>query len=100
MYKRQLQDSLIEATLFYKKKPLIDNLVTVFIKEKNGYVKTQQLITDENGRISFSINEGEQYLLDSVIILPVNGNVKNKEPIWHSIWASTTFEVPKSELEN
>ena len=42
--------------------------------------------------------KGRDYLLDSVIITPKKGDPKKKEPIWHSVWASTTFTIPESNL--
>jgi len=95
----QLKDNLIEATLYYKKRPLSENLVTIFIKNERDEINLKQVFTDDKGRFSFSVIPGQTYLLDSVIILPKKGNPSKKQPIWHSIWASTTFAVPKTYLE-
>ena len=95
----QLKDNLIEATLYYKKRPRSENLVTIFIKDEKNEINIKQVLTDNKGRFSFSVKPGQTYLLDSVIILPKKGNPSKKEPIWHSIWASTTFAVPKTYLE-
>ncbi len=95
----QLKDNLIEATLYYKKRPRSENLVTIFIKDEKNEINIKQVLTDDKGRFSFSVKPGQTYLLDSVIILPKKGNPSKKEPIWHSIWASITFAVPKTYLE-
>ena len=94
----ELKDNIVEATLFYKKRPYPQNLVSIFIKNENN-ISLYQVLTDDKGRFSFSINPGESYLLDSVIIIPKKGNPFKKEPIWHSIWASTTFSIPKTHLD-
>ena len=94
-----LKDNLIEATLYYKKRPRPENLVTIFIKDEKNEINIKQVLTDDKGRFSFSVKPGQTYLLDSVIILPKKGNHSKKEPIWHSIWASITFAVPKTYLE-
>ena len=95
----QLKDNLIEATLYYKKRPRSENLVTIFIKDEKNEINIKQVLTDNKGRFSFSVKPGQTYLLDSVIILPKKGNPSKNEPIWHSIWASITFAVPKTYLE-
>ena len=94
----ELKDNMVEATLFYKKRPYPQNLVSIFIKNENN-ISLYQVLTDDKGRFSFSINPGESYLLDSVIIIPKKGNPLKKEPIWHSIWASTTFSIPKTHID-
>ena len=94
----ELKDNMVEATLFYKKRPYPQNLVSIFIKNENN-ISLYQVLTDDKGRFSFSINPGESYLLDSVIIIPKKGNPSKKEPIWHSIWASTTFLVPDTNQD-
>jgi len=37
--------------------------------------------------------------MDSVIIYSKKGDPEKKEPIWHSIWASTTFLVPDTNQD-
>ncbi len=90
----ELENHIISAFLYYKKKPLINHKVTVFSKKNNKNIDIKKLVTDEKGLIEFQVEEGREYLLDSVIILPKKGNHKKNEPIWHSIWASTTFAIP------
>lgn len=90
----ELEKNRISAHLFYKKKPLKNQKVTVFSK-KDAKINLIKLVTDNNGIIEFQVTNGTVYLLDSVIILPKRGNPKKEEPIWHSLWASTTFAIPK-----
>ena len=95
----KLKDNIVEATLFYKNRPYPRNLVSIFIKNKSNKINLYKVLTDDKGRFSFSIKPGDTYLLDSVILTPKKGNPIKKEPVWHSIWASTTFSVPKTHLE-
>ena len=88
----------ISATLYYKKKPLPNNLVTIFSKYKNSKLSVSNIKTDEKGKFTFEIEQGKEYLLDSVVIYPLKSKSDEQEPIWHSDWASTTFLVPENNL--
>ena len=94
----QLSENFISANLYYKKKPIQNQQVTIFSRKNNSDLKISKINTDEKGYIEFIVEEGREYLLDSVIIFSKDGNPKKREPIWHSIWASTTFIIPKSSL--
>ena len=95
---KALDSNQITATLYYKKRPLKNNLVTIFSKYKNSKLAISSIRTDDKGKFNFKIEPGKEYLLDSVVIHPVKGNPEKKEPIWHSVWASTTFLVPENNL--
>ena len=95
---KALDSNQITATLYYKKRPLKNNLVTIFSKYKNSKLAISSIRTDDKGKFNFKIEPGKEYLLDSVVIHPVKGNLEKKEPIWHSVWASTTFLVPENNL--
>ena len=88
----------ISATLYYKKKPLPNNLVTIFSKYKNSKLSVSNVKTDEKGKFTFETEQGKEYLLDSVVIYPLKSKPDEQEPIWHSDWASTTFFVPENNL--
>ena len=92
----ELENDLISAHLYYKKKPIKNQKVTIFSKKNKNNLIIKNLYTDTDGYIEFKVEEGREYLLDSVIIIPNKGNPEKKEPIWHSIWASTTFAIPES----
>ena len=94
----ELKDNIISAHLYYKKKPLKNQKVTIFSKKNQGEFKIITLTTDKEGLLEFTVEKGRDYLLDSVIIIPKKGDPKKKEPIWHSVWASTTFTIPESNL--
>ena len=88
----------MSGVLYYKKKPLKNNLVTIFSKYKNTKLSIVNTITDDKGKFIFDIEPGREYLLDSVVIYSLRANPEKNEPIWHSDWASTTFLIPENNL--
>ena len=95
---KELNSEQMSGTLYYKKKPLKKNLVTIFSKYKNTKLSIVNTITDDKGKFTFDIEPGREYLLDSVVIYPLKADPEKNEPIWHSAWASTTFLIPENNL--
>ena len=95
---KALNLKLMSGTLYYKKKPLKKNLVTIFSKYKNTKLSIVNTITDDRGKFTFDVEPGREYLLDSVVIYPLKADPDKNEPIWHSDWASTTFLIPENNL--
>ena len=95
---KELNSEQMSGTLYYKKKPLKKNLVTIFSKYKNTKLSILNTITDDKGKFTFDIEPGREYLLDSVVIYPLKADPEKNEPIWHSDWASTTFLIPENNL--
>ena len=93
-----LESNIVSANLFYKKRPIADQLVTIFSRKNREDLKIEYFETDKKGYVEFVVEDGREYLMDSVIIYPKKGDPEKKEPIWHSIWASTTFLVPERIL--
>jgi len=94
----ELDNNKISATLFYKKKKLSNHQVEIFSRKDNVDFKKEKFLTDDQGDVTFEVEPGRDYLIDAVIIYPIKGDLDKKEPIWHSIWASTTFHVPEKNL--
>ena len=94
----KLNSKQMNGNLYYKKKPLKKNLVTIFSKYKNTNLSIVNTITDDKGKFTFDIEPGREYLLDSVVIYPLKADPEKNEPIWHSDWASTTFLIPENNL--
>ncbi len=94
----KLNSKQMSGTLYYKKKPLKKNLVTIFSKYKNTKLSIVNTITDDKGKFTFDIEPGREYLIDSVVIYPLKADPEKNEPIWHSDWASTTFLIPENNL--
>ena len=95
---KKLNSEQMSGTLYYKKKPLKKNLVTIFSKYKNTNLSIVNTITNDKGKFTFDIEPGREYLLDSVVIYPLKADPGKNEPIWHSDWASTTFLIPENNL--
>ena len=57
--------------------------------EKN--VTTQVTFTEDDGIAKFKVTEGNEYLIDNVII-EVNEDPKN-DAVWSSYWAALTFRA-------
>ena len=95
---KKLNSEQMSGILYYKKKPLKTNLVTIFSKYKNTKLSIVNTITDDKGKFTFDIEPGREYLLDSVVIYPLKADPEKNEPIWHSAWASTTFLIPENNL--
>ena len=93
-----LDSNIMSANLFYKKRPIADQLVTIFSRKNRDELKIEYFETDKNGYVEFFVEDGREYLIDSVVIYSKKGDPEKKEPIWHSIWASTTFLVPERSL--
>jgi hypothetical protein len=60
-------------------------------------VETAKYQTDKDGRSNFAILAGRYYLVDSVILRPMDGAVESGDAMWESIWASLTFQVPSNQ---
>ena len=95
---KELNSKQMSGVLYYKKKLLKNNLVTIFSRYKNTKLSIVNTITDDKGKFTFDIEPGREYLLDSVVIYPLKADPEKNEPIWHSDWASTTFLIPENNL--
>ncbi len=78
----------ITVQLFYEGEPLVGSLVSAFSK-KNPLAK-QMTRTDNEGRVTFRLNDSGPWQVKSVHMLPGDGTVD-----WESFWASLTFEVQR-----
>ena len=67
--------------------------VEVFERAPNGEVTITLLRTDVDGRVSVPAKSGHTYLIDSVALFQLDP-VMGGDPVWHSAWASLTYQVP------
>ena len=49
--------------------------------------------TDADGVAKFPITAGQEYMIDSVALIPLDPEIEGN-PVWHSLWANLTFAVP------
>ena len=74
--------------------PLANAQITVFTRHNPRQVEKAKYHTDKDGRSYFALFAGRDYLVDSVILRPMNGAIEPGGAMWESIWASLTFHVP------
>ncbi|MEM8629611.1 MAG: DUF4198 domain-containing protein [Pseudomonadota bacterium] len=92
-YTDPLEDGL-PVRLLYRGAPRVDAQVEVFERAPDGTVSITLERTDEEGRAIVPVRPGHDYMLDAVLMLPLDGNPDNQEPVWESLWANLTFAVP------
>ncbi len=74
--------------------PRVDAQIEVFEKNASGEVVVSTLQTDAEGRALIPVQPGHEYLLDAVVMLPVEADNVTKDETWRSLWAALTFSVP------
>ena len=82
--------------LYADGEPLANAQITVFTRHNPCHVEKAKYQTDRDGRSNFALLAGRDYLVDSVILRPMDGAIKSSDAMWESIWASLTFQVPKN----
>ncbi|MEM7463842.1 MAG: DUF4198 domain-containing protein [Pseudomonadota bacterium] len=109
-YKADLSAGL-PVQVFYQDKPHANAQVEIFERagssitsaedELTGKVEISILETDLNGKVNIPVRQGYEYLVDSVVIRPVEPPTSatgNSNPaVWESLWASMTFEIPVAD---
>ncbi len=87
-------DDGLPMRLFYQSKPRGDAQVEVFEKAPDGSVEISLLRTDGQGRVKVPVKPGHEYLLDAVVMRPLEAEDTVRKPVWLSLWAQFTFAVP------
>ncbi|MDJ0821087.1 MAG: DUF4198 domain-containing protein [Paracoccaceae bacterium] len=80
--------------VLYENKPRRDVQVELFERAPNGSVDVTLHRTDNRGRVTLPVKPGHAYLVDAVVMRPLEAKTEN-DPVWESLWASLTFEVPR-----
>lgn len=79
---------------FYDGAPLVDTQVELFEKAPGATEATATLHrTDAAGRVTLPVEAGHEYLVDAVLMRPLDP-AENDGHEWESLWASLTFRVP------
>ncbi len=91
-YTDKLENGL-PVRLLFKGKPRANAQVEVFAKASNGTVDVFTLKTDSDGRVSVPTKAGHEYLLDAVVIRPLEAADPKSEPVWETLWAQFTFSI-------
>ena len=79
--------------LYYKKKPYPNATVQIFLKNKNEFVKNSNKKTNIKGEFQIENIPNTIFLINSVILRPVDPTSNNNNAVWESLWASTTFQT-------
>ena len=82
--------AMMPMRLYANGKPLAAAQITVFTRHNPRHVETMKYVTDVNGRVNFAVIKGRDYLVDCVILRPVDQPDAN----WESLWASLSFTIP------
>ena len=77
----------------YQGDPLKNVQIEVFRKASDGTVTITLERTDEQGQATIPIEPGARYMLDTVVLRPLEV-VEARDPPWETLWANLTFEVP------
>jgi hypothetical protein len=73
--------------------PRADAQVELFDRDAEGEVTITLHRTDAEGRAVLPVEPGHEYLADAVTLLEVEPTA-DSAAVWHTLWASLTFEVP------
>ena len=94
-YTEDISDG-IEVLLLYQNKPRANAQVEVFQRSSSGEVSVFYSKTNVQGKAIIDVLPGHDYLLDAVILrVPKVDSAQNSDAVWESLWAATTFSVPK-----
>ncbi|MAI19199.1 MAG: hypothetical protein CBC71_09840 [Rhodobacteraceae bacterium TMED111] len=89
-YNRDSKDKFY-VKLIFNDKPQKNRQITIFERDLEKNVTTQVTFTDDDGIAKFKVIEGNEYLIDNVII-EVNEDPEN-DAVWSSYWAALTFRA-------
>ncbi len=68
--------------------------VELFAMAPDGTVTTSLHTTDATGRVTVPTASGHIYLADNVDMVALPNNDPTAGPVWHSDWASLTYQMP------
>ncbi|MGH1331025.1 MAG: DUF4198 domain-containing protein [Paracoccaceae bacterium] len=85
----------LPVDVYFEGAPRVDVQVEVFARYGPEDVRISTVRTDENGRAIIPVEPGVEYLLDAVVMLPLEAKDAAQDPVWNSLWASLTFKTPQ-----
>jgi uncharacterized GH25 family protein len=78
----------------YKNNPLVNHQISI-ISIFNDQLKIEFFRTNINGKIEYNFKRNHKYLIDSIVLIEGSNKKKDQYAKWHSLWASSTFFIPK-----
>ncbi|MCB1334111.1 MAG: DUF4198 domain-containing protein [Roseivivax sp.] len=83
----------LPVQVLYQGAPRADVQVELFERAPDGTVSISQLRTDATGQALLPVRPGHEYLVDSVVMRPLDPP-GDEGAVWHSLWASLTLQIP------
>ncbi len=83
--------ALLPVQLYYKGQPRPNAQVEVFERSPDDTVQRRLLRTDATGKVPIPVRAQHRYLLNSVVLRPLEGNTN---AVWETLWASLVFAIP------
>ena len=88
-------DGTMDVALTYNGAPRKDAQIEVYARDADDTVTVTLTRTDDQGRAEIPLQAGFEYMLDAVVLRPVEGaTTVEAGPVWETLWASMTFAVP------
>ncbi|MEH6645685.1 DUF4198 domain-containing protein [Sulfitobacter sp.] len=85
----------LDVSLFYNDAPRADAQIEVYERDAEDNVTVTITRTDMQGQATIPVKNGMKYMLDAVVLRPVEGaTTVEAGPVWETLWASMTFAVP------
>ncbi|MDJ0627848.1 MAG: DUF4198 domain-containing protein [Rhodobacter sp.] len=86
-------DGGLPVRVLYRGQPRADVQVEIFAKAPDGTVEATKTRTDDAGLAAIPADPGIEYLVDAVVMRALEPVAEN-DPVWESLWASLTYQVP------
>ncbi|MFS4583301.1 DUF4198 domain-containing protein [Phaeobacter sp. C3_T13_0] len=89
--------------LHFQGSPRADAQIEVFERAPDKTVSVTLTRTDAKGRATLPVKSGHTYLLDAVVLVPLDPNTEAGDdtatktqpgPVWQTHWAALTFAIP------
>lgn len=80
--------------MLYRNEPLPHHQVHIREKDEAGRVTLSTIFTDDTGTVKLKPRDNMTYLVDFVVLEPVDPQTNKKGAGWISRWASLTFKLP------
>ena len=84
----------VPVSVLYQGAPRAGAQVELFERDAAGDVTVRLFETDAEGVAVLDVKPGHSYLADHVVLRPMTPDAADG-PVWESLWASVTFEVPQ-----
>ena len=88
-------DGTMKVLLTYDGAPRGDAQVEVFDRAPDASVNITLHRTDDQGHAAIPVQPGHAYMFDAVVLREAPDALETeKSPLWETLWAALTFEVP------